>query len=73
MRVSYISAVVEEVSGEGVAKDPIFSVITWKQLHLLLFLLVFAFNLNTDTETCSVFMLKKQKMVTLAQQTIIGQ
>ena len=48
--LTYISAIVEEVSGEGVAKDPAISVIVWEQLHLLLLLLVFAFNLKIHTK-----------------------
>lgn len=46
----YVSAVVEEVSGEGVAKYPALSVVVRKQLHLLLLLLVFAFDLDTNTQ-----------------------
>lgn len=43
---TYIGAVVEEVGGEGVAKDPTSAVIIWKQFCLFLLLLVFALNLQ---------------------------
>lgn len=62
----YVSAVVEEVSSEGVAKDPTFSVIVWKQLHLLPLLPVFAFDLNVYTQT-------HNKTVTSEACSIIGQ
>lgn len=45
---THISAIVEEISSEGVAKDAAFSVIVWKKLHLLLLVLIFAFNLKTQ-------------------------
>lgn len=45
---THISAIVEDIGSEGVAKDAAFSVIAWKKLHLLLLVLIFAFNLKTQ-------------------------
>lgn len=60
----HIGAVVEEVGGDGMAEDPTFPVIIWKQFHLLPLLLIFAFDLNTYTQPTT-------KQVRFTQQPLL--
>lgn len=44
----YVCAVIKEVRSQGMAQNPTFSDIIWKQFHLPLLILVFSFNLYIE-------------------------